>query len=194
MRKEKFDFLREKVKAENIPTVRDKTLQKLRGEVFAAQPKKILEIGTAAGISGAAMLLCADEAKLVTIEKDPDFADRARGIFRALGLEKRVTLLEGDADEIVPLLSGGYDFIFLDGPKGKYAAYLPDLKALLKPGGVLFADNISLKFYGLKHSEHRNRTAHVNMAHFLETMRTDEDFSVRFFEEEDGALIAEKLR
>ena len=189
-----FIRLRAATKAEGIPTIRDKTLEVLLAELSALQPEKILEIGAAVGVSGAAMLLAARNAKLVTIEKNPDFAERARETFRILGLEKRATVFEGDADEIVPQLSGAYDFIFLDGPKGRYLSYLPDLKGLLKVGGALFADDISLKFYGLKHTEHRNRTARVNMERFIAAVRADADFSVRFFKEEDGALIVKKLK
>lgn len=194
MSEDAFSALRAAAVKEGIPTVRGETLRLLLAEIAARMPQKILEIGTAVGVSGAAMLRAAEGAKLVTIEKNAVFAARARENFRALGLEKRVTLFEGDADEIVPELSGSYDFILLDGPKGKYFSYLPDLKALLKVGGTLFADDVSLKFYGLKHTERRNRTARVNMARFVAAVKGDADFSVRIFEEEDGALVAEKIR
>ncbi len=183
--------LREEIKAEGIPTLRDETFFLLAEEIARKKPKKILEIGTSYGVSGLAMLLKSDAA-LTTVEKDERAIFAARKNFRAFGMEKRVTLFAGDADEIVPELSGSYDFILLDGPKGKYFAYYPFLKEVLAAGGELFADNVLLTEYGLKHKERRNRTAHKNMEAFINAVREDEDINARFIDIEDGVLIAEK--
>ena len=126
-------ILREKIKAEGIPTLRDETFFLLAREIERKKPKKILEIGTSYGISGILMLL-KSEATLATVEKDERAICAARENFRAFGLNKRVTLFMGDADEIVPELSGSYDFILLDGPKGKYFTYYPFLKDVLAAG------------------------------------------------------------
>ena len=97
-------ILREKIKAEGIPTLRDETFFLLAREIERKKPKKILEIGTSYGISGILMLL-KSEATLATVEKDERAICAARENFRAFGLNKRVTLFMGDADEIVPELS-----------------------------------------------------------------------------------------
>lgn len=186
-----FARLREAVKAEGVPTLRDETLALLTGETARKKPKKILEIGTSYGISGIAMLLHGG-GTLTTIEKDSRAAAEARKNFRAFGLEKRVVLFEGDADEIVPVLSGSYDFILLDGPKGKYMEYFPFLKEVLAAGSTLFADNVLLTEYGLKHKERRNRTAHKNMAAFIGAVKADPELEARFYDIEDGVLVAER--
>ena len=111
----------------------------------------MLEIGTAVGASGIALLETCSQAKLTTIEKNSDFAAEAEANFKRAGLEGRVTLLKGDAAELLDGLKGPFDFIFLDGPKVQYVKWLPRLKGLLRVGGLLAADDVLL--YGWVNGE-----------------------------------------
>lgn len=142
--------MREEALRAGIPVADDETLQYLLYTVKALQPKKILEIGTAVGLSGSAMLLAQTGAVLTTIEADETSYVQAKENFSRFSLGDRVTAHLGDAGEILPAMpresEGLYDLIFLDGPKAQYVKYLPDLKRLLRVGGVLFADDVL--FYG----------------------------------------------
>lgn len=136
--------LRESAFERSIPTADDETLQFLITTLLALQPKNILEIGTAIGISGIAMLNTCPGAHLTTIEKNHVFFEEAAYNFKCFGMNMRVNAIEGDAVEALDMLSGAYDFIFMDCAKVQYIKCLPKLKKLLKKGGVLLADDILL--------------------------------------------------
>lgn len=130
-----------------IPVSNRETLSFLTTLVSALKPVRILELGTAVGVSAAAMLSVCADAHITTIERDKSFALEARENFKKLNISQQITLLEGDAGEIIGGLDGGFDFIFLDCAKVQYIKYLPDLKRLLKSGGVLLADDVLLYGY-----------------------------------------------
>lgn len=136
--------LRESAFERSIPTADDETLQYLLTTLSALQPKRILELGTAIGISGIAMLDICPGAHLTTIEKNDKFLEEAKNNFKCFGVDMRIDAIEGDALECIDMLSGAYDFIFMDCAKVQYIKCLPKLKKLLKKGGVLLADDILL--------------------------------------------------
>lgn len=186
--------LRRAAADEGIPVLREQTFSLLTVVTAATKPKRILEVGTAYGCSGIGMLTASPVSRLVTLEIDDRAVIKAKNNFKDFGLSDRVELFEGDASEIIPVLSGKFDLIFLDGPKGHYLEYLPFLKDLLTVGGVLFADNVLLKEYALGEPERRGRTAKRNMAAFTEAVLNDGDFIARKIDLEDGVLIAVKIR
>ena len=135
----------------SIPVSSDETLQFLLVQARAINAKTILEVGTAIGASGIALLQALPQARLITIAKNKDFLREAEQNFAKAGVEDRVTLFEGDAAEILPSLEMDCDLIFLDGPKVQYVKWLPHLKRLLKAGGVILADDILM--YGWVNGE-----------------------------------------
>jgi len=139
--------LRKSAFAREIPVSDGETLNFLITQLTALQPQKILELGTAVGVSGAVMLQTCPSAHLTTIERDEKFFNEARENFSALNLTDRITLILGDAGERIEKLEDKYDFIFLDCAKVQYIKYLPTLKKLLKKGGVLLADDVLLFGY-----------------------------------------------
>ncbi len=125
-----------------IPVLLPETVNFLAQLIILKKPKRILEIGTAIGYSGQIMLNACDISSLYTIEIDENLAEIAKKNFASSGLGDRVTLFCGDAGEILPLLDGSFDFAFLDGPKARYADYLPYILKNMNPGGVLLCDNV----------------------------------------------------
>jgi predicted O-methyltransferase YrrM len=121
------------------PTVDTAVARLLRFVIVAAQARDILEIGTDIGHSTAAMAktIQANKGKVTTIEFDSNAARQARVNFEREGVSSLVELLEGDAVEILPRLTGTYDLIFLAVDKGLYASLLDDCVRLLKAGGLL---------------------------------------------------------
>lgn len=144
---ESFRKIRERAFEREIPVSSDETLCLLTTMVKALNPKRILEIGTAVGVSGAAMLLSSSEAKLVTVEKNEDFFKEASENFSALGLDDRVELILGDGGEVINGLSNQFDLIFLDSAKAQYFKYLDRLIELVRLGGVILADDVLLFGY-----------------------------------------------
>jgi len=144
---------REFAKRNYIPIVRPKTCELLIEKIKEIKPKSILEIGTAIGYSGIIMLQNCD-AYLTTLEKDERMKQLAQENFKKENLIERVDLVFGDAFEFIQKTTQKFDFIFLDGPKGQYAKYLPYLLNRLTPKGLMFCDNVL--FEGLVQDENAN--------------------------------------
>lgn len=136
---------------EFIPTVDDETAQLLRLIIAAAKPRNILEIGTSVGYSTVSMALMAEEygGHITTIEFDVKSADQAEESFLKAGVSPFITVMRGDAREILPALSGPYDLIFQDVDKRLYPLLLGDCVRLLPKGGLLLADDALFPVLGL---------------------------------------------
>lgn len=185
--------LREENRRNGIPTILDESLNMLLLVLKIKDPEKILEIGTAAGLSGICMLQAAKNAVLTTVEADESNYIAARKNFERYNLLSRVNTYFDDAGNAVRFLDGSFDFIFLDGAKARYYDYLPELKRLLGKGGVLFADNVL--FRGLIESgrpPHRDMTIVRNMRAFIEELSSDSGYVVSVLDIGDGVLIAHK--
>ena len=162
----------EKEALENqIPIVRKSTQSLLKFLLAARQPRQILEVGTAVGFS--ALLMCEygpEGCHVTTIEKYGKRIPVARENFRRAGRENQIALLEGDAADILPELTGSFDMIFMDAAKGQYIRFLPDSLRLLAPGGFLVSDNV-LQDGDVTESrfavDRRNRTIHARMRECL---------------------------
>lgn len=185
--------MRKAAKAQGIPVILDESLNMLLLSVKMCKPKKILEIGTAVGMSGVCMLQAAPDARLVTVEQDEYSYATAKQNFSKFGVETRVRAILSDAGDVVRCYEPYFDFIFLDGAKARYYDYLPDLKRLISKGGVLFADNVL--FRGLVESEkvpHGDMTIVRNMRAFIDDLVADKNYSVSLLDIGDGVLIAYK--
>lgn len=144
---EGIEKIRQSACAREIPVSDRETLTFLLTLLSALQPRKILEIGTAVGVSAAAMLSVCPDAHITTIEKSENFYNEAQENLKTLGKTQHVSAILGDAADILPTLDDSYDFIFLDGPKVQYVKYLPELKRLLNAKGTLLADDVLLFGY-----------------------------------------------
>ncbi len=179
-----------------IPVMVEETRRLLFETVRAARPSRILEIGTAIGYSGIVMLTAAPTATLNTLEMNETSAAIARDNFAAAGMSERVNIFVGDARETVPLLTGRYDFIFLDGPKGQYITFFPYLDSLLTVGGTLVCDNVLYK--GLVEHipddpRHKHITVARNMRAFLDRLTADSRYRTTLHRIGDGVTVSYKL-
>lgn len=193
---ERIYLLREEAKAVGEPVLRDKSFELLIDKVKEKRPEKILEIGVNRGLSGIAMLLSAPNAYLTGIEIDEEKIALAKENYKTFGVDNRAKIFFGDASEIIPVLTGEYDFIFLDGPKGHYYEYLPHLLSVLKAGGILFADNVLFRGYvGDKvKTPHRFNTTKHSMENYLMAVTEDQNLKTEIFDIEDGVSVTEKIK
>lgn len=180
-----------------IPVMLDDTKQLLFDVVQKCRPKRILEIGTAIGYSGIVMLTAAPEATLNTIEMDEQSATLAKQNFAQAQIDERVNVFVGDAREIVPLLSGLYDFVFMDGPKGQYEKFLPYVTEVLAVGGTLVCDNVLYK--GLvehvpENKRHKHITVARNMNEFLHDVMNNSHYQTVLHRIGDGVTVSTKIR
>lgn len=154
-----------------VPIIRKETQSFLKTLLMIKKPVSILEIGTAIGFSAILMSeYIQEQARITTVENYGKRIPLARENFRRAGKEGQITLIEGDALEVMKSLQGSYDFIFLDAAKGQYIYYLPEAVRLLKKDGILLSDNV-LKGGEIIESrfavERRNRTIHSRMREYL---------------------------
>lgn len=192
-----LDEIEKFARERHIPVMLDDTKKLLFDTVSRYRPRRILEIGTAIGYSGIVMLSASKDAGLNTIELSEVSAGTARKNFEEYGLLDRVNLFVGDAREIVKMLTGEYDFIFLDGPKGQYVAFLPYLTDLLSVGGVMVCDNVLYK--GLvenipQDKRHKHITVARNMRLFLDELTSSERFKTVLHRVGDGVTVSVKIK
>lgn len=183
--------LRERAKEGRDPTAADQTLACLLEWIEQRRPMRILEIGAAEGLTSCAMLM-QSEATLTAIESDALRAGTARKNFRLFGLFERVTLYEGDAGEILPLIEGEFELIFLDGPKVQYIRYLPDCKRLLKRGGALFSDDVLLFGWVRGEPPKKRRMLVEHIREYLTALETDPDLETQILEIGEGLAVSVK--
>ena len=135
--------LEEEAHVAEVPVIPHETVVFLKFLLGQIQPERILEIGAAIGFSSSVMATTIGEnAHVTTIDRLDVMIEKAKKNYERLGLTDKVTLLEGQAADILPELSGPYDFIFMDSAKSKYIEFLPECLRLLRKGGVLMVDDI----------------------------------------------------
>lgn len=139
-------WIREELDRRGLPEIQVSPLEGRLLAVLAAAAgaTRLLEVGTLGGSSALWLVsLLPGHARLTTLEKDPAHAELAREAFRRAGEEDRIELREGDAREILGDLAGGspFDLVFVDADKEAYPDYLETSTALLRPGGLVLADN-----------------------------------------------------
>lgn len=126
-----------------IPVIPHETAKFIDFFTATIQPKHILEIGTAIGFSASLMAQhLQTDGHLTTIDRYEKMYERAKENFKKLGLDDRITLIEGDAADVLPTLEGKFDLIFMDSAKAKYIEFYPECMRLLRQGGVLIIDDV----------------------------------------------------
>ena len=163
--------------------------------VREAAPRRILELGTAIGYSALLALRELPDAEIVTIERDAVIAEAARSFFSRAGVSGRTTLLVGEAEKLLPTLSGTFDFVFIDAAKSRYPDFWLGVQPLLAPRAVVAADNVL--FRGLVEGErseewpkHSYRTMVLQLRAYLRLVRSAEGFRTEVFPEGDGMAVS----
>lgn len=175
-----------------VPVCDDETLQFLLLTLKMVRPKRILEIGTAVGLSGVAMLQALENAKLTTIELEEERYVEAKRNFAFFNVQDRVTAHLGDAGEILSMMDGKFDFVFMDGPKAQYEKYLFDIKRLLNKGGILFADDVLLFGWvsGEEETPQKRRSIVEKIRSYLDVITSDKDFHTSVLNVGDGVALS----
>ncbi len=180
----------------NVPVIRAQVQSLLKLLLALRQPAAILEVGCAIGFSALLMSEYAPEnCHITTIEKYEKRIPAARENFRRAGREKRITLLEGDAADILKDMEGSFDLIFMDAAKGQYIHFMPDVLRLLAPGGILLSDNV-LQDGDIIESRfavtRRNRTIHSRMREYLYELKHHPELETVILPVGDGVTVSVK--
>ena len=189
-----LENLEQEAKAAYVPIIRRQMQSFLRMFLTMQRPKKVLEVGTAVGFS--AILMCEylpEDSHITTIENYAKRIPIARENFERSGYADRITLLEGDAADVLPTLTDSYDFIFMDAAKGQYIHFLPEVLRLMHPGSVLITDNV-LQDGDIIEShfavERRNRTIYKRMREYLYTLTHHEQLVTSILPVGDGITVS----
>lgn len=179
---------------DNVPIIRQESESLLKVMLRLKQPKHILEVGTAVGYS--ALLMSenvSEDCHITTLEKYEKRIPIAKSNFEKAGKTEQITLLEGDATDILKELEGPYDFIFMDAAKGQYMAFFEDTMRLLAPGGILISDNV-LQDGDVIESRfavtRRNRTIHSRMREYLYTLTHHDELTTTILPIGDGMAVS----
>ena len=192
-----LDELEKEAIAGDSPIIRKPLQSFFRFLLRYVKPKSILEVGTAIGFSAILMSEYAPaDCKITTIEKYEKRIPVAKENFRRFGKEAQITLLEGDAAEILKELEGPYDLIFMDAAKGQYLAFLPEVLRLMAPGGLLLSDNVLQDGDVIESRfalERRKRTTHARMREYLYELKHLPDYETVILPVGDGITLTTKL-
>jgi predicted O-methyltransferase YrrM len=143
-----------------------------------ADARNVIEIGTSTGYSGLWFCLALQRTggHLTTFEIDHSRASEARQHFRQAGVEKLVTIVEGDAHEQVAKLKTQIDLAFIDADKEGYVDYLNKILPLVRPGGVILAHNVEM------------------VPEYVKTVTTNANLETIFYMEGNGLSVSLKKR
>ena len=182
--------------ASHVPIIRKEMQSFLKVLLAMHAPRSILEVGTAVGFSALLMSEYAPaDCRITTIENYEKRIPAARENLRRAGKEGQITLIEGDALDVLKKLEGSYDFIFMDAAKGQYIHYLPEVLRLLKDGGVLVSDNVMQDGEVIESRfavERRNRTIHARMREYLYELKHTEELLTSILPLGDGVAVSVK--
>lgn len=180
-----------------VPVIKRPTQGLLKFLISSSNPKKILEVGTAVGFSALLMSeYMPKDCHITTIEKSKKRVDIAIENIEKAGKSNFITVLEGDATDILYNLKEEYDVIFLDAAKGQYIFFLDQLMKLLNKGGLLISDNVlqngdvAESRFGINR---RNRTIHARMREYLYTISHMEELQTVILPVGDGVTLSTKV-
>lgn len=189
---EELNKIKCKALEEHIPIIMDDTLDVIAKYLTEMKPKRILEIGTAVGYSAICFSkYLSDDGMIDTIERDEERIKEAKVNIKNMKLENKIHIYEGDAVEILPTLNEKYDAVFIDAAKGKYPFFLKEALRMIKPNGIIFADNILYKGYVLSdYNKHKQRTAVRNLREYIKEVSENPNLETEILEVGDGLAVS----
>ena len=198
---EKLEELEKQALEDQVPIIR-RPMQTFLGFILGVvKPGAILEIGAAVGFSSILMSeYVPEDTSITTIEKVPARILEARKNFCKYGKENRITLIEGDAAQVLETLADQgkkYDLIFMDAAKGQYLNFLPDILKMLPENGMLITDNV-LQDGDVIQSRYainrRDRTIHGRMREYLYRLTHSEELDTVILPVGDGITLSRQLK
>lgn len=192
----KVGEIQQEAKETGVPVIPNETATFLRFFLKQIKAKNVLEVGTAIGFSASLMIdAMGPDSHVTTIDRFDVMVRRAKKTFEKLGIEDQVTLLEGDAKDILGTLDGPFDFIFMDSAKSKYIEFLPDCLRLVKEGGVIMIDDVfqaGTVMHDIKDIPKSQRTIYRKLNKLYDAVLGHDDLSVTILPLGDGVLMISK--
>ena len=180
---------------ENIPIIQHEVVAYFRFLLQTLQPKKILEVGTALRFSALLMAEYAPDAQITTVDRHEEMIGFAKENLAKYDSRKQITLVEGDAAEVLQDLDTDYDFVFMDSAKSKYIVFLPEILKRLTVGGVIVFDDI---FQGgdiakdIMEVRRGQRTIYRGLHRLFDATLDNPDLTASLIPMSDGLLMIRK--
>lgn len=192
MNKQELEKIKIKALENHVPIIMDDTLEVVDKILTEIKPTRILEIGTAVGYSAMCFSqYLQPEGKIDTIERDVERVAEAHENVKNVGVQDKINIYEGDAVEILPTLDEKYDVVFIDAAKGKYPFFLKEALRMIKPNGIILADNILYKGYVMSdYNKHKQRTAVRNLREYVKEVTENPNIETEILEVGDGLAIS----
>lgn len=193
MNQQELERVKKKALEDHIPIIMDETLEVMGKYLSKIKPEKILEIGTAVGYSAMCFTnFLTEDGRIDTIEREAERVKEARENIEKVGVADKIQIYQGDAVEILPTLKERYDAVFIDAAKGKYPFFLKEALRMIKPNGIIFADNILYKGYVLSdYNKHKQRTAVRNLREYIKEVSENPNLETQILEVGDGLAISQ---
>lgn len=177
-----------------VPIIEPEVAQLLELMIKIVKPEKILEVGTAIGYSALIMASAYEKSLITTVERNDIMIEEARKNIRLSGMDDRIKIIDGDAIEVLPDLTGEFDLIFLDAAKGQYIEFFKHSSKKLKNGGIIISDNVLYK--GMVASDElvvkRKKTIVKRLRSYLEYINEIHGYSSSVLPIGDGVAITYK--
>ena len=187
---EEFLKVKELALENHIPIIMDDTVEVIEKILKEEKPQRILEIGTAVGYSASCFARVIDAVIVDTIELNEERYNEALVNLEKIGVKDRVNVFLGNAVEILPTLNNEYDIVFIDANKGKYPVFLQEAIRMIKPNGLIIADNVLYKGYVMSdYNKHKQRTAVRHLREYLKEATENEMLETEILEVGDGLSI-----
>ena len=187
---EEFLKVKELALENHIQIIMDDTLEVIEKILKEEKPQRILEIGTAVGYSASCFARVIDAVIVDTIELNEERYNEALVNLEKIGVKDRVNVFLGNAVEILPTLNNEYDIVFIDANKGKYPVFLQEAIRMIKPNGLIIADNVLYKGYVMSdYNKHKQRTAVRHLREYLKEATENEMLETEILEVGDGLSI-----
>ncbi len=176
----------------HVPILRESEVHLFEELIGLYRPQRVLEIGTAIGYS--TLLLArhlAPGGTITSVELDEVRHQMAKYYVAKSPYADRVKLYLGDAEAVIDTLSGPFDLVFLDGPKGQYLRQLEALLPKLAPGAVILADNVLFRGYvrGEKEAPRRYKTIVKRLREYLTFVEDRRRFNTTIYPLGDGMSV-----
>ncbi len=185
--------LRQQAQSSLVPIITRDTERLLYTLCALIRPGRILEIGTAIGYSAVCFAKAAPQARILTIESRERSCHKARENFLKAGVQERVRVLQGKAEEVLPTLSGSFDLIFIDAAKGQYMTFFCLAAPFMEPGCLVISDNVLYKGMPADDSFvdiRRNKTIAKRMRRYLSYLTEEPALETCLLSVGDGVALS----
>ncbi len=152
--------------------------------------KRVLELGTFTGYSAITMAeALPEDGEVITLEMNLKYQNIAQTHFDKSEFGYKIKMIRGNAQTTIDTVEGEFDLAYLDGDKLRYHLYFEKILEILKPGGLIIADNVLWDGTVLNPQDHKAKA----LAEFNQLVAEDERVEQVLLPVRDGLNVIRKI-